>query len=141
MLNKAAGLAVRDPNRAPAPPSSTSSRPAAPRPLPLSLPAARPGVPAQSDGFGVVDESTVPLPEQPPAPRAVDDDSEETGAEQELGFANAASASAEMLELEEYLLDEAADDDDDHWPVFPADKSAVQISVWQRKPKVIVIDP
>ena len=147
MLNKAAGLAIRDPNRTPA------------QPVTSSQPAAQSGVPAQPDGFGIVDDSTVPLPEQPPAPRAVDNDGEDFGfgfgvyddtdpfAEheaEELGFANAASASAEMLELEEYV-DEAADDDDEQWTeqwaVFPADKTAVQVSVLQRpKPKVIVID-
>jgi hypothetical protein len=144
MLNKAAGLAVHDPTRAPRPPSSTHPQPAA-----------RPRAPAQPDGFGVVDASSLPLPEQPPAPRAAENKDISFGfgepddmrafdehEAEELGFATAASASAEMLELDECMLDESADNDDDQWPAFPADKSAVQISVWQRpKPNVIVIDP
>ncbi|MHB1956108.1 MAG: reverse transcriptase domain-containing protein [Sulfobacillus sp.] len=135
MINKAAGLAVADLARAPASVSNEADfRPANPM---HTRSAARSGVPAQPDGFGIVDESSVPLPEQLPAPRAnVNADDlvsfgqpdelvalEEQEA-QELGFDSVAGAASEALELEEYMLDELADDFDDDGFALPAQQYA-----------------
>jgi hypothetical protein len=139
--NKAAGLIARDLNRAPSPGLETGRFFAASKPQ-RAQSTTRLSAPAQRNGT-----SAAPLvPEQGSAPRVTvtvhefdglffdeaDNDAAAVADYEayELGFDSFAGASAEMAELESYMLDEAADDEDlDGVPSFPPEDLHAQLSL------------